>query len=227
MALRLAGFIATSIILTLIMALLVAYLVGSIFVPRIAGDRVSSQNPYASIVGPDMLNIPVKAFNVNSTFGKIRVPVEGKINILTPQYVGCPDVCHWETAILVALFELVDREGLKDKVVFITLGVDPWSENLDIARGYQMVKAGKWLERGVYWAWVYDNLTVMEKLWEEYRVYVERDNKTGLVNHFAGFIVVSDDKIKYLVVPTAEGWAKPARVAEILYNIIVREVHGG
>jgi hypothetical protein len=34
-----------------------------------------------------------------------------------------------------------------DKVAFITIGVDPWSENLDVARGYQMVKAGSWIEK--------------------------------------------------------------------------------
>jgi len=32
--------------------------------------------------------------------------------------------------------------------------------------------------------------------------------------------------LEYLVVPTAEGWAKPASVASIIYDIIRREVEG-
>ncbi|MFZ8793514.1 MAG: hypothetical protein ACO2O2_06485 [Acidilobaceae archaeon] len=68
-----------------------------------------------------------------------------------------------------------------------------------------MVKAGSWIERGVYWAWVYDRLDVMEEVWREYSIYVEKDNRTGLVNHFAGFLIVVDGKLKYLIVPTAEG----------------------
>jgi len=90
-----------------------------------------------------------------------------------------------------------------DKVAFITIGVDPWPENLDVTRGYQM-----------------------EEVWREYRVYVERDNRAGLVNHFAGFLVVVDGKLKYLVVPMAEGWVKPASVASIIYDIVRREVEG-
>jgi hypothetical protein len=46
------------------------------------------------------------------------------------------------------------------------------------------------------------------------------------VNHFAGFLIVVDGKLKYLIVPTAEGWAKPASVASIIYDIIRREVEG-
>ena len=113
-----------------------------------------------------------------------------------------------------------------DKVAFITIGVDPRSENLDAARGYQMVKAGSWIERGVYWAWTYDRPGLMEEVWREYSIYVEKDNRTGLVNHFAGFLIVVDGKLKYLIVPTAEGRAKPASVASILYDIIRREVEG-
>ena len=220
MAFRLVAFIAGSVVFVLALAFIVAFLVGSVLVPWMAGDRVSSQNPYASVAP---LDLPVKSFNVSSTAGPLVLPVPGRVNVITPQYVGCPDVCHWETAILVALFQYVVEGGLEGRVAFVTIGVDPWSENLDIARGYQMVKAGQWLDKGILWAWVYDDVPLMERLWDEYRIYVERDNKTGLVNHFAGFIVVVDGRIKYIVVPTAEGWAKPAEVARILYDIIRRE----
>lgn len=220
MAFRLVAFIVGSVVFVLALAFLVAFIVGSVLVPWMAGNRVSPQNPYASVA---TLDLPVKSFNVSSTAGPLVLPVPGMVNVITPQYVGCPDVCHWETAILVALFQYVVEGGLKDRAAFVTIGVDPWSENLDIARSYQRVKAGQWLDKGILWAWVYDDVPLMERLWEEYRIYVERDNKTGLVNHFAGFIVVVDGKIKYLVVPTAEGWAKPAEVARILYDIIRRE----
>jgi hypothetical protein len=48
----------------------------------------------------------------------------------------------------------------------------------------------------------------MEEVWREYSIY--RDNRIGLVNRFAGFLAVVDGKLKYLIVPTAEGWTKPA-----------------
>ncbi len=227
MAFRLLAFIGGSFILTVTLALIIAYIVGSFVVPWVAGDRVGMEaNRYASIAGPDVIGRPVRSFILNSTLGVITLPVEGRVNVIIPQYVGCPDVCHWETAILVALFQYVYEGGLVDKVAFITIGVDPWTESLDVARGYQMVKAGYWIERGVYWAWVYDKPDVMSDVWSEYRIYVERDNKTGLVAHFAGFIVVVDGRLRYLVVPTAEGWARPDKVASILYDIIRREVEG-
>ncbi|MFZ8788202.1 MAG: SCO family protein [Acidilobaceae archaeon] len=227
MALRVIAFIGGAFTLTLILAFIVAYLVGSAVIPWMAGGRVGvMSSSYASVVGPDMLNRTVRSFTLNSTLGVITIPIEGRVNVLTPQYVGCPDMCHWETAILVALFQHVYEGGLVDKVAFITIGVDPWSENLDVARGYQMVKAGSWIERGVYWAWAYDKLDIMEEVWREYSIYVERDNRTGLVNHFAGFLIVVDEKLKYLIVPTAEGWAKPASVASVIYDIIRREVEG-
>jgi len=220
LAFRLVAFIVGPVVFVLALAFLVAFLVGSVLVPWMAGDRVSPQNPYASVATP---NLPVKSFNVSSTAGPLVLPVPGKVNVITPQYVGCPDVCHWETAIFVALFQYVVEGGLKDRVAFVTIGVDPWSENLDIARGYQRVKAGQWLDKGILWAWVYDDVPLMERLWEEYKIYVKRNNETGLVDHFAGFIVVVDGKIKYVVVPTNEGWAKPAEVARMLYDIIRRE----
>jgi len=225
LAFRLLAFIGGALAFTLILSLIVAYSIGSYVVPWLAGGNVALEvNRYASVVGPDRLSLPVRAFTLNSTVGVTVVPIEGKVNVITPQYVGCPDVCHWETAILVALFQYVYEAGLTDEVVFVTVGVDPWSENLDLARGYQMVKAGPWLEKGVQWIWVYDEVDVMREVWSEYRIFVERDNTTGLVNHFAGFIVVKDGILKYLVVPTAEGWAKPGSVARILYDIILREV---
>jgi len=73
-----------------------------------AGGRVGvGSSSYASVVGPDMLNRTVRSFTLNSTLGVITIPIEGRVSVLTPQYVGCPDVCHWETAILVALFQYV------------------------------------------------------------------------------------------------------------------------
>jgi hypothetical protein len=89
-----------------------------------------------------------------------------------------------------------------------------------------MVKAGSWIEEGSTGPGFNDRLDVMEGVWREYSIYVERDNRTGLVNHFAGFLIVVDGKLKYLIVPTAEGWAKPASVASIIYNITRREVEG-
>jgi hypothetical protein len=61
---------------------------------------------------------------------------------------------------------------------------------------------------------------------EGVQLYVERGNWIGLVNHIAGFLIVVDGRLKYLIVPTAEGRAKPASVASIVYGIVRREVEG-
>jgi len=68
MALRLIAFIGGAFTLTLILAFIVAYLVGTVVIPWMAGGRVGvGSSSYASVVGPDMLNRTVRSFTLNST----------------------------------------------------------------------------------------------------------------------------------------------------------------
>jgi cytochrome oxidase Cu insertion factor (SCO1/SenC/PrrC family) len=107
-ALRLGAFIGCAFTLTLILAFIVAYLVETVVIPWMAGPTVGTvSSSYASVAGPDMLNWTVRSFTLNSTLGVTTIPIEGKVNALTPLYVECPGVRHWETAILVALFQHV------------------------------------------------------------------------------------------------------------------------
>ncbi|MEM2224335.1 MAG: SCO family protein [Acidilobaceae archaeon] len=214
---RLLLLAGLGVTISLVLALAIAYAVGSILVPWLAGESPGHSAPYSSVFKVEM---PVRSFKASSTKGLIEFPVSDRINIITPQYVRCPDICHWETNILIALFEEAYKANALDRIAFITIGLDPWDEDLNLASTYQEARAGEWLKRGVYWAWIYDNITLMRDIWNEYRIYVEKDEKTRLINHFAGFIIVKDGKVVYVVVPTTEGWSKPANVAKQIWELV-------
>ncbi len=220
-ALKLVMAIGSAFALSIAIALVIGYIVGSVIVPYIAGEPSYTRNPYVIITEP---NIPVKSFTLNSTYGPLKIPVDGKVNVVTPQYVRCPDICHWETAILLGLFEYAYEENALDKIVFITIGVDPWNESLELARTYQNIKAGKWFEKGVYWIWVYDDPSIMGEVWKEYRIYVEKNWTNYLVTHWGGFLIVKDGVIRYVASPTLDGWASPAKTAEYIWVILREEL---
>ena len=173
-------------------------------------------------------NVALERFTVNSTAGPITIPVPGKINVMTPQFVMCPDVCHWETNVLIYLMDRLVKEGLQDRVVFVTIGVNPWTENLEMARNYIESRAGDYLDKGINWVWVLDDLETMSRLWESYKIYVERveeENYTTVI-HFAGFLIVDENGVlRYTVVPSSKGWQRLDEVAEMVWSAL-RDVLG-
>ncbi|MEM2421048.1 MAG: hypothetical protein QW637_04675, partial [Acidilobaceae archaeon] len=148
---RLLLLAGLGVTISLVLALAIAYAVGSILVPWLAGESPGHSAPYSSVFKVEM---PVRSFKASSTKGLIEFPVSDRINIITPQYVRCPDICHWETNILIALFEEAYKANALDRIAFITIGLDPWDEDLNLASTYQEARAGEWLKRGVYWAWI-------------------------------------------------------------------------
>ncbi|MDM7274566.1 MAG: SCO family protein [Thermoprotei archaeon] len=138
--LKLAAVIGLAFALSIAVALAIGYIVGSVIIPYVAGESSYIRNPYVVITEP---NIHVKSFTLNSTYGPLKIPVDGKVNVYVLQYVRCPDICHWNTAILLALFEHAYEENALDKIAFITIGIDPWNETLELARRYQDIKAKK------------------------------------------------------------------------------------
>lgn len=143
---------------------------------------------------------------VNSTTGLVRIPIEGKVNIIVPQYTRCPDICHLETIVMISVMRILEEKGYKGDVVWVTVDVDPWGSTLGDARSYMEVKAPD-LARGNKWVWILDNMEVMEKLWGQLGIRAERDPRTGLVAHTAGFIIVDGDGyIRYHVNP--RDWSK-------------------
>jgi len=126
-------------------------------------------NTYVTIIEYDR---PLPEFRVQSTFGEITVPVKGKVNIVLPQYVYCPDVCHWETSILLYALEMLKEKGYMDDIVIVTIGVNPFYETLDQGREYQLSKLGDYIEEGLEWYWVLEPYEIQKQLWDAFGIGV-------------------------------------------------------
>ncbi|MCE4602054.1 MAG: SCO family protein [Desulfurococcales archaeon] len=162
---------------------------------------------------------------LETTVGNIRVPVGGVINVFVPQYVNCPDICHIETMIMLYVMNKSLEEGWADRVVWITVEVDPWNTTEEGVREYMEGVAGPLLDKGVTWIWVLDRGAGLTKLWGQLGIMSQKDSETGLVGHTAGFYIVDENGfIMYYIKPktTAIGnaWEKPRDVAEGLYKIL-------
>jgi len=155
---------------------------------------------------------------VNSTVGPIRVPVDGKINIITPQYTRCPDICHLETAVMVYVMRVLEDRGYRDAVIWVTIDVDPWSSSMSSVEAYMASKARALAERGS-WIWVLDDEGTLRQLWSQLGIRAERDPKTGLVAHTAGFIIVDDrGYIRYHVNP--RDWSNVKAIADKVEKLV-------
>ncbi len=222
MDIRIKYFILAIIVPAIIgslLALVVAPYIYEKKTEQLPREYITPSNQYVVVTNYTEVVEPVL---VNTTAGLLEVPIGGKVNVLMPQYVSCPSVCHWITSILIYTFNLVLEEGLEEDVVFITIGVNPWSETINDAREYMEAKAGDYMARGIKWIWIYDKPDVMEKLWSEYTIFVER-REDGLVDHSAFFVVIDKNGVvRYYVSPTEEGWIRGQdRVAEELFKAIV------
>ena len=210
-----------AVVLGFVVSIGVAYLFGEVIIPRMAEEKQQIQSTqYYALYHPNF-TIPVLD-NVNSTSGLVKLPISGYINIVTAQYVRCPDICHWETEIMLAAYELLREKKLDDKVVFVTIGVDPWDEDLGMAKAYMEAKAGKYLKQGMKWVWVLDTVSKQKEIFDTYRISVVKHNDTRLVDHWAGFMLVVDGKVETVITPTSDGWASPYRVAEAIVQEVER-----
>lgn len=167
-------------------------------------------------------NSSITTINVSSTIGNITIPIPGKINVMTPQYIRCPDICHWETYVLVYLMNRTISYGLSGNIVFVTIDVDPWRDSYGDVTSYQRSRAGDLLDK-VSWIWVLGDVDSMTRVWENFRIFVAR-SQDGLITHSAGFYIFDKDgKIIYMVQPTDEGWRNldklAPRVWDLLYKI--------
>ncbi len=153
-------------------------------------------------------------------------PVPGVVNVVTPQYVSCPDICHFESLVLQYLRAKLAQEGLADRVVFVTVEVDPWGTSLEAVQGYMR----PWLTvEGPTWLWIVSDEDVLRRVWLELGVAASQDPETGLVSHTAGFYIVDDRGVLlYLVEPvwdSANFEAAPG-IAQGLYALISQLARG-
>ncbi len=166
-------------------------------------------------------NFSITSMNVTSTVGNITIPVPGKINVMAPQYVRCPDVCHWESYVLVYLMNRTISYGLSEDIVFVTISVDPWKETYEDATSYQKSRARDLLNKAS-WIWVLGDVDSMIKVWENFRVFVAR-SPDGLVVHSTDFYIFDKNgKILYIVRPTNEGWKNLDKLASGMWDLLYR-----
>lgn len=158
----------------LVLALAASVGIGLFVGQKIIGEAkkesaVPVGNTYVTIISYER---PLPEFRVQSTFGEVTVPVKGKVNIVTPQYVYCPDVCHWETSILVYAVEMLEEQGYLDNIVIVTIGVNPFYETLEQAREYQTSKMGDYINDGLEWYWVLESYERQKELWDAFGIGV-------------------------------------------------------
>ncbi len=176
---------------------------------------------YASLI---RLDTPLDQLVVKTTAGTMEIPVRGKVNILVPQYINCPDICHLESLMMTLVMGKVLEAGYADSVIFITIEVDADHTNETVVADYMERVAGDMLGR-VEWVWILGSKEELKRVWEEYSVAVEVEGN-GTVAHTAGFYIVSPGgKLVYFVSPTSRGWDEPLKFAEHLWTV-VREVIG-
>jgi len=166
------------------------------------------------------INKTLTPFTLESTKGMITIPVKGKINIITPQYINCPDICPLETKMMLYIMNKTLEERINDKIVFITIDVDPWRDNVNNTRAYMEYTARDYLDK-INWIWVIDDIEKMQNVWKELKIYVEKNTTTGLVTHTGGFYIIGPEgKVLYFVAPNTEGWSNPLEFARGLWTIV-------
>ncbi|MCE4604136.1 MAG: hypothetical protein F7B20_04125 [Aeropyrum sp.] len=233
-------------LLALAASSILAVLVGGRILDRLVGNTdLESFDDYAAVI---KYSEPIPKMTVTSSAGVVEIPIDGKINVVLPQYVNCPDVCHWESSIIVYLMKMLMDDGLIDEVAFVTIGTNPYYETLQDGVDYMNLVAGDLIDQGVFWIWVQEeNYQDQKPIWEAFKIavqpycimedgtildtvseeeflklYEEQSCETYGVTHTAGFIVVDrDGYMRYFISPTDDGWKRGQdKVAEAIYNVI-------
>lgn len=182
---------------------------------RAEGDVFERYNRVVLVYSPDRPIFPLK---VNTIDGPMQVPVGGKVNVFVPQYVNCPDICHFETMIMLYVMNRTVEEGLSDKIVWITIEVDPEGSNPEAARAYMRGMARDLLDK-VNWTWIIDDPEEMKRVYLLFDMRVQKDKETGLVGHTAGFFLVDEEgRLKYYVRPRS--WEDLVGVGNALFEIL-------
>ncbi len=189
--------------------------------PKTEKERPIETYKYAGVLRENKV---VNEFSVVTNYGNITLPIKGKVNILTPQYLRCPDICHLESIMMYYVMTRAVEEGFYKDIVFITIDVDPWRDTLENATKYQK-RIMKDLYGKITWIWILDDVDKMFDVYDRFKIYVKRDKETGLIIHFGGFIVIDKNGVwRYTIVPTGDGWNRPYDVAKILYEKVKKLV---
>lgn len=167
-------------------------------------------------------NYSVVSVAVNSTAGNITIPIPGKINVMTFQYLRCPNYCHWESYVLVYLMNKTVSSGLSGDIVFVTIDVDPWRDTYEDITSYQKSRAGGLLNKAS-WVWVLDDIGKMTEVWSNFRIFVARNPDDLSITHSVGFYIFDrNGKILYYVQPTDNGWENLDKLAPWMWDLLYK-----
>ncbi len=218
---------STLLYTSLVLAVIIVASAGYIYFYVLgSGEKGFELGRYGSIL--QFNKSKVEAFTLESTAGQVLFPVPGKVNVVTPQYLSCPDICPLESIMLKYVMSKVVEAGWQDRVVFITIDVDPWKDSPEAAQAYIDAYASDLLSRGVKWVWIVDAPENMQKVWDALKIYVEKDPETGLVTHTGGFFIISPDgELLYFLSPSSAGWREPDKFAEMLWITLKEVVEAG
>ncbi len=190
----------------------------------LSGNSVAEDPEFRKYASLIRLDKPLDQLTVRTTAGVMEIPVRGKVNILVPQYVNCPDICHLESLMMTLVMGKVLEAGYAGSVIFITIEVDAEHTNETVVSDYMERIAGDMLGR-VEWVWILGSREELERVWEEYSVAVEVEGN-GTVMHTAGFYIVSPEgRLVYFVSPTSKGWEEPLKFAEHLWAVVREVIH--
>lgn len=90
---------STLLYTSLILAAIIAASAGYIYFYVLGGEEKGFElSKYGSILQFNASK--VEAFTLDSTAGRVLFPVPGKVNVVTPQYLSCPDICPLESIML-------------------------------------------------------------------------------------------------------------------------------
>ncbi len=197
------------------------YLFYSGYYPRAEGVAVKKLSSTSTVYE---IKRPMFPLVVETTAGKVKVPVEGKINVFVPQYVNCPDICHIETLIMLYVMEKTLEAGISDRIVWVTVEVDPWSSKPEVVEEYMKDMAAD-LYGKVDWIWIVEKGDKLEKLWKQLNIVVQKDEKTGLIGHTAGFYIIdAKGTLLYYIKPKStileNAWENPKDIGDGLWELL-------
>lgn len=116
---------------------------------------------------PDLLRLPLRdAAGRSTSLGAYR----GKVLVINDAMTLCQETCPLDTANLVATARRVDRAGLRGRVEFVSITVDPRRDTVPQMAAYRKLFAPP----PANWTTLTGSPAVVNKLWDSLGVYRKR-----------------------------------------------------
>lgn len=176
--LRLRAIANTVLAILLLIALGVVFWIRRPAQPRYLGavNLTSSPTPDDLFVAHEVVPpVPMAAFNlINYTGERVSsADLHGKTTLLSFAYTSCPDTCQ----VMFGRFLSVQQElgtDVGSDIELMLITVDPEQDTVERLQQHTEAMGGKW-------NFLTEELAVMQKVWEDFHVFVEKEG--ALVGH--------------------------------------------